>query len=1027
MHLRKMSRQNEASIARHRALVERLSNINPDVRDARNRLLPDIETRRAAFRGDVEFRARLAEERFTRIEASLADAVPFRDFGTREFDPDEDAAAAAAAAAEEEDRHALYRPRQQRHRGRSRASRREEPDAPQGGILASLRREASDTAASSSATHFSRTRAPSVVARRREPDGAFHDGKARAAMARAQAHRAAFAAEAAAKRRAREDARRVAGDADAVETGDAENDAGTPTSRASSGATEHREDAVASESDRVGRLARLRATARARFSKAGRAVAMGLRAANALEDASAEGRAARRAEREASAATETAAKAQHALGEATRSSTLAKRALDAANEALAEAEARAAEAGGVAARARDIADELRADGQLDAAALAEKNVEAWRARARADETSAEDLREKRDGLLEAFESREARRLEAEETHAAEEATARAARDAAETEEARAADSRAARAVVMKRVAREVLVRVRRAGDEGSAEEESSDGDESSDSDTPDKKARGSRKVARRKRETSQDVRPSKPSRAETRRVAMRAAAAEATAVGVCQRAESLARRASLAALADARRRQRWARPPPPTPPTVASSRGAALASARRRGRARVSGTRRSPCAAGARESGETTFWRRRAGRRLRRLPSSAHRQGRHAAFGRKPGLRGARRLGRGLSRTKRRGRPPRRRAGGLVARSPPRAGRPPPTRETRASAAADAAAASAAAGNVRPDASRFDTLPESAFSSPSRYDEDREDDRNRDRERDGSSARDRRGSIGAARRAARGATAESIAEWARRARDKGLVPVADPGSNVSEAAGETSVTTHRHRPVQGSRPAPSSEGAFNSVFRPRAEREAPRPDPPLSAETETTPGKTPRATQTQTQTQLLGRFVRAQRACARAELVTARAFRERRDARLSARRLHDVADALALAVPAADASRRATERACAAGLAALAEGEAKYVEACLSQGPRRARVAKLARAEGATPRAPPRPRKSTRVRSDVHAKTRALAEARASSASAADALPPRARRRARGGGGARWVRVLRARAQPRARRSTHAR
>ena len=35
MRLRNMSRQNEASIARHRALVERLSNINPDVRDAR--------------------------------------------------------------------------------------------------------------------------------------------------------------------------------------------------------------------------------------------------------------------------------------------------------------------------------------------------------------------------------------------------------------------------------------------------------------------------------------------------------------------------------------------------------------------------------------------------------------------------------------------------------------------------------------------------------------------------------------------------------------------------------------------------------------------------------------------------------------------------------------------------------------------------------------------------------------------------------------------------------------------------------
>ena len=86
----------------------------------------------------------------------------------------------------------------------------------------------------------------------------------------------------------------------------------------------------------------------------------------------------------------------------------------------------------------------------------------------------QDDREKRDGLLEAFESREARRLEAEETHAAEEATARAARDAAETERRARADSRAARAV-MKRVAREVLVRVRRAGTRGSAEEESSDG------------------------------------------------------------------------------------------------------------------------------------------------------------------------------------------------------------------------------------------------------------------------------------------------------------------------------------------------------------------------------------------------------------------------------------------------------------------------------------------------------------------------------------------------------------------------
>ena len=191
MRLRDMSRQNEASIARHRALVERLTNVNPDVRDARNRLLPDIETRRAAFRGDVEFRAKLAEERFTRIEASLADAVPFRDFGTREFDPDEHAAAVDAAAAEEEDRHAQYRPRRTR-RDRSRPTRREEPAAPRGGILASLRREGTSPSGPafffpSSATHFSRKREVSVVARRREPDGAFHDGKARAAMARASA------------------------------------------------------------------------------------------------------------------------------------------------------------------------------------------------------------------------------------------------------------------------------------------------------------------------------------------------------------------------------------------------------------------------------------------------------------------------------------------------------------------------------------------------------------------------------------------------------------------------------------------------------------------------------------------------------------------------------------------------------------------------------------------------------------------------------------------------------------------------
>ena len=380
---------------------------------------------------------------------------------------------------------------------------------------------------------------------------------------------------------------------------------------------------------------------------------------------------------------------------------------------------------------------------------------------------------------------------------------------------------------------------------------------------------------------------------------MRAAAAEATAVGVCQDvAESLAeaRLTSRALADDAAAAALGASAAADAADGRLASRGAALASARAAAddaRARFWDAAVAVCEASAPGNArETTFTLdadARVGRRLAAAlgpasASPAFAKGVTPAFRLKPGLHVVLAVsGRGLSRD---GEAPRRESAApptlaeLVATAvppAPREGDAADVEETRASAAADAAAASAAAGNAfdaPSDASRFDTLPESAFSSPSHYDEDREDDRNRDRERDGSSARDRRGSIGAARRAARGATAESIAEWARRARDKGLVPVADPGSNVSEAAGETSVTTHRHRPVQGSRPAPSSEGAFNSVFRPRAEREAPRPDPPLSAETETTPGKTPRATQTQTQTQLLGRFVRAQRACARAELVT---------------------------------------------------------------------------------------------------------------------------------------------------------
>ena len=1024
-----MSRQNEASIARHRALVERLSNINPDVRDARNRLLPDIETRRAAFRGDVEFRSKLAEERFTRIEASLADAVPFRDFGTREYDPDEAAEAAAAAAEEEEDRNALlYRPRRTR-RGGGR-TRREEPEAPRGGILASLRREASDTAASS-ATHFSRTRALSVVARRREPDAAFHDGKARAAMARAQAHRAAFAAEEAARRRAREDAVRVAGDADALERGDGANgdeNASVKDASLSSHAAEDEDDAE----DRVGRLARLRATARARFSKVGLTVKMGLRAANALEDVSAEGLAAQRAEREASAAAADAAKAKHALDEATRSSTLAKRSLDAANEDLAEAEARAAEAGGVAARARDIADELRADGQLDAAALADKNVEAWQARARADETGAEGIREKRDGLLEAFEACEVRRLEAEETHAQEEAKARAARDAAEIEDARAANSRAARAVVMRRVAREVLVRVRRAGDEGSAEEESfsadesSDGGESSVSDE-EEKAREARK--REPKDARPEPEPSKPSRAETRRVAMREAAAVAIDAGVRQDvAKSLeeVRLASHAFADNAAAAALGAAAAAAAADRRLTSRVSSLTSARAAAddaRVRFRDAAVALCEASAPgDSRETTFTLdadARVGRRLAAAlgpasASPAFAKGVTPAFRLKPGLHVVIAVSeRSLPRhSEPDGKAPRRKGAApptlaelLATAVPPapREGDADDDEETRASAAADAGAAAAAAGNAfdaPPDASHFDGGP--SFS-PREVGENREDDENRDPV-DGSRTRDRRGSVGAARRAARDATAESTAKWAKRAREKGLVPAVDPRTSPRETDG-TAVTTPA-RPVDP-RPA-ATEGAFNSVFRARAGRET--RDPPRPAE---------KVTATMTQTQLLGRFVRAQRACARAELIAARAFRERRDARVNARRLRDVANALALAVPAAAARRGAAERACAAGLAALAEGEAKYVEACLSHGPRRARVAKLERAEGAyAAAAAAASSEIDAFRADVRAKTRALAEARASSAAAADAHDAAKHAEARARGAleaheARWRRVLR--------------
>ena len=990
--LRDMSRQNEASIARHRALVERLSNINPDVRDARNRLLPDIETRRAAFRGDVELREKLAEERFARVESSLADAVPFRDFGTREFDPAKDAAAADAAAAEEEDRH-----------------------APRGGILASLCRDAPSGPASS-ATRFSRTRKASVVARRREPGRAFHDGKARAAMARAQARRAAFAAEAAAARRAREDARRLARDADAIERGECERgetEAETvpleDTSRAPSNATEAR----------VGRLARLRATARARFRAAGRAVAMGSRAASALEDASAEGCAARRAEREASAAAANAAEAEHALSEAAKSSTVAKRALDAANEALAEAKARAAEAGGVAARARDIADELRADGRRDAAALAEKNVEAWQARAAADEASAESVRANRDGLLEAFESCEVRRLEAEQTHAAEEAKASAARDAADAEEARAAKARAARALVMRIVTRDVLVRVRRAGDEGSAEEDSSSADESSDeSSGDDEKARGSREAAGGRREPKDappKPGPLKPSRARRRRVAAREIAAAATAVGVCRDVAAsfaevrLASRTFAAAAAAGR----------------LASRAASLASARAAAddaRARFCDAAVAVCEASAPgDSRETTFTLyadARVGRRLVAAlgpasASPAFAEGAAPAFRLKPGLHvvvalSARDRVRARDGKERKERSPRRTRAApptlaeLVATAvppAPREGDADDDEEMRASAAADAAAAATAAGtafDVPFDVSHFDGA--RVFSSHDAT----------DRALDGSSARDRRGSVGAASRATKAAEGESTAKWARRAREKGLVPAADPGGlePAEDKMAVFAVTT----PVRPVDPRPeATDGTYDSVFHPCAGRE--KRDVASAEETE--------GTTTKTQKQLLGCFDRAQRACASAERIAGHACLERRDTSSEARRLRDVADALALAVPAAAARRRATERACAAGLAALADGEAKYVAACLSKGPRRARIAKLERAEAAyAAAAAAATSEIDAFRADVNAKTRALAEARAFSAAADDALDTANHAEARADAAAeaheaRWRRVLR--------------
>ena len=967
IRIHNMSKQNEASIARHRALADRLSNINPDVRDARERILPDIETRRTEFRGDVRLRAKVADERYARIEQSKGDAIPFRDFCTREADAD-------VANAEDDEGHVHVQPRPKRG---DRRRHENTLDVVRGGILASLRSENATEADLS--THAKRARAETAAARQKRA-GNFHDGKAKAAMARAQTHRAAFAAQVAARRRAREDAQAVSNDAEAVSTWPSRD--------------------VGEDEEKASRQARLRATARARFRKVGLIVKMGMRAANAMEDVSAEGRAARKAEREAAAAAANEAKAKHNLDALSEKLHVARKALLAAETELAEAEARAAEAGGIAARARDIFDELVADKQLDAASLAEKNVEAWRARAATDEAHARELRDKRDELALVFEAAEVQRRVAEDVHAVEQAAEKVAREDAERLDARAAETRGARALVMQRVTREVLTRVRHAGDVESEEEEESESGSSGCDDTDEdwgeteveEKTYGRVRVAglavkarlrvAKGTETKQNKKfPS----AETRRVAAIEVATAAAAVGVRPDiTESLAAvRLAARALAD---------------DTSAAARGAAAAAddAERRLKKRVAelisarvaaddarawfhSAMVAACEASAPgDSRETTFTLdgdARVGRRLVAVPgpasaSPAFLKGVTPAWRLKPGLnlvvavseRNVKDLETNPVSLNERGDPPR--LASLVETAVPPAPRVGDEDDDVENAEANAAIANARAAAEGDEFDVFDTR-----GRRQRVDDER---------------RDRRGSVGAAMRVVKAAV--PVDKWAKRARERGLV-----------AAEEEDFEAEYTSPAKPSATANAEDSSgFNSVFRPKSkthvltalDKPIPMGNPSTKPPAEASGKELPK-----TRTQLLSRFVRAQRACARAEIVAERAFRERHDARIVARRLRDVADAFELAVPAANLRRDIIERACAAGVATLAEGEARYIKACLAQGPRAARIVKLEMTDTAYAAAVASASMEVdTLREDIKTATKALDEACAALAITEDAL-----------------------------------
>ena len=989
------SELNEASITRHRVLVERLSNINPDVRDARRRVLPALETRRAEFRDDVRFRSELADERYGRIETSRGDAVSFRDLCT----PVE-ADAESGGAVQDEDWQTQLRRKPPKQRNRDKA--RDEPDdVVRGDILASLRRESGSQAESTRAE--TKTARAKTAADWQKSAKTFHDGKAKAAMARAQTRRAASAAEFAARREAREDAEALWKEAEAVSIGG---------------------DVDGETQEKAVQRARLRATALSRFRKVGLVVKMGMRAANAMEDVSTEGRAARQAEREAVAVASNEAKAKHALDDACRRSELAQAALRESEDALGEVEARAAEAGGIAARAQNIVDELRADKQDDATAFAEKNVEAWRAKAATDDARALELREKRDELAVQFEANEVRRRVAEDAYAAEEAKGKVARKYAERLDARAVETRAARALVMQRVAREVITRVRRAGDvesDLSAEESDSEWDDGEGTDAdqtnaatetePKTSARASfrkigltvkagTRVARavdantRSKDTQQKPGRSKIHSAETRRVAANEAAAAAAAAGVrSDITESLTelRLAARALANDTSAAALGARACADDAERGLEKRVAALTAARIAAddaRAMFRDAMVAACEASAlgdsRETTFTLFPDAFVGRRLVAVPgpvsaSPAFVKGVTRTWRLKPGLnlvvgaseRGAKEFGTkthdgfGAAPT----------LAELVETAvppAPRQGGEDDDIENRQANAWIANAEAAAAGDD------FDDVDFYARGGRLVGVDDE--------------TRHRRGSLGAAMRATR--AAGSVGKWKARAIEKGFFFVSETEDFELDSAAHAKPPAH---------PADVAEvEQFNSVFRPEAKTQTftplHQPAPPKQpfVETSEKDAMTPpveTSGKDLTQTQLLSRFVRAQRQCARAESVAARAFRERRDARIAAHRLRAVATAFALAVPAADVRRDVVEISCVSALATLAEGNARYREACLARGPRAARIAKLGMTDTAYAGAAACASVEVAKRiADVTAATKALGEACAVAATAERAV-----------------------------------